>query len=141
MSKLIEIESEKDTSVLAQAIAPSLNKGSVLLLSGDLGTGKTFFASCLCKYLGVTETVNSPTFVIVNQYYSGRIPVFHIDLYRLDSLDEALQLGVEEFCEEGIVIIEWPELIEPLFEEYASLNQVNKLFFRFQNGTRSVLIS
>lgn len=144
MTKSVELKTKKDTESLAKSIAPTLKAGSVLLLSGDLGTGKTYFTGQLCKFLNVNETVNSPSFVLVNQYYSGTIPVFHIDLYRLTSYEEALQLGIEEFCEQGIVVIEWPEIIEALFDEYAKQsenNQVIKLHFSCQKGQRTAKIS
>jgi tRNA threonylcarbamoyladenosine biosynthesis protein TsaE len=103
---------KKDTAHLANLIAPQLRIGDVLALSGELGAGKTFFTQCLCHELGIKEPVTSPTFVILNEYFSGSIPVFHFDLYRLHSEHEVLDLGITDMIDQGITVIEWPELLE-----------------------------
>ena len=85
-----------------------------------MGTGKTTFISALCDVLGVDDTVNSPTFAIVNEYYSRRWeePVYHFDFYRLRSLDEARAIGLEDYLSSGhLCLMEWPEVIEPLLPD------------------------
>jgi len=101
---------------LAHDIALSLKGDDILLLYGSLGSGKTFFTSLLCKSLDVKSTVNSPTFVLLNQY-EGRYKINHYDLYRLSRVEDALQLGILENLSEIVTIIEWPELIEHLLPQ------------------------
>ena len=109
--KVITLFSEADTILLAKSIAPLLKHGDVLLLYGDLGTGKTFFTKHLCHFLGIEETVSSPTFVLLNQYCSGEVVVNHYDLYRIKTADEALDLGINDFLHNSITIIEWPDVV------------------------------
>jgi tRNA threonylcarbamoyladenosine biosynthesis protein TsaE len=89
--------------------------------TGPLGAGKTTLIQSLCKALGVAEPVSSPTFALVNAYEAaGGEVVYHLDLYRLDSLDEALAMGIEEYLDSGhYCLIEWPAIIEPLLPEEA----------------------
>jgi tRNA threonylcarbamoyladenosine biosynthesis protein TsaE len=109
----IKLDSKKATQELARKVARNLVKGSVLALYGQLGTGKTFFTQKLCKILGISEIVSSPSYVLMNEY-KAKLPIFHLDLYRLTSLDEVLELGLEELFESGITIIEWPEVAEEM---------------------------
>lgn len=82
---------------------------------GELGAGKTQLIKGICAELGVEETVNSPTFIIVNEYSSERIPkIFHFDFYRIKSLDEILNIGFTEYPGKGLVLIEWPELVSEI---------------------------
>ncbi len=102
--------SETDTRVVAATLAPSLGAGAVVLLSGDLGTGKTAFVKGLAEGLGVDPgEVTSPTFTLVHEYRGGRLPLIHVDLYRLDraELDE---IGLDEdLAARGITAVEWSE--------------------------------
>ncbi|GAB4429947.1 MAG: tRNA (adenosine(37)-N6)-threonylcarbamoyltransferase complex ATPase subunit type 1 TsaE [Anaerolineae bacterium] len=101
--------SEDQTRRLGAKLAPFLNPGDVLALTGDLGSGKTRWVQGVCLGLGVTDVVNSPTFTLVNEY-QGRLPVFHIDLYRLGSAEEALSFGLEDYLfNDGISVIEWAD--------------------------------
>lgn len=96
----------------------------VIALQGDLGAGKTTLIQSFCRNLGVVETVSSPTFTIINEYLSDSgLPVYHLDMYRLEKESDALQLGLDElFRNEGWFFIEWPEKIESwLPENYVSL--------------------
>ena len=107
-------ESPDETKQLAGQLAGKLRPGSVLALHGDLGSGKTCFVQGLAETLGVTEIVNSPTFAIINEY-RGRFRLYHVDLYRINSLAEAEALGMDEFLEgDGITAIEWPEFFSSL---------------------------
>jgi len=96
---------------IAKDIAHTLKNGSVLLLQGNLGTGKTFFTSKICNHLNVKDLVNSPSYILLNEY-EGKHRIFHYDLYRLTSPEEALELGILDRLNEGITIIEWPELVK-----------------------------
>lgn len=99
--------SEKDTYAFAKRIADKLKGGETILLSGDLGAGKTTFTKGLALALGVKETVTSPTFTYVREY-DGRLPLFHFDMYRVADADEVYELGLEEyFYRGGVVVVEW----------------------------------
>ena len=109
--------SEQETSAIAERLAPTLAAGTYVLLRGDLGAGKTAFVRGLAAGLGADpQDVSSPTFVLI-QHYKGRLPLTHVDLYRLDSGVAVDDLGLEEMAEGGIVAIEWSErLPRPLGE-------------------------
>lgn len=102
--------SEKETFALGRDLAGGLRAGDVVLLQGDLGMGKTVLARGLAAGLGVPEEdVRSPTFTLIN-LYQGRLPVYHIDLYRIDEPTELQELGLEEILgADGVAIVEWPE--------------------------------
>ncbi len=134
MLKKLEVRTKNETSELAKKIARNLQKGEVIALYGELGTGKTFFTQELCKYLAVKEPVTSPTFVIMNEY-AGKFPIRHIDLYRLDSIEEVLELGIPEIFEDCLTIIEWAEKAEELLPE-----NVWKIKIALQNGKREFQI-
>jgi tRNA threonylcarbamoyladenosine biosynthesis protein TsaE len=102
--------SQTETANLARALAPSLSPGSVLLLIGDLGAGKTAFVRGLAEGLGVPpEDVSSPTFTLIQEYRGGRVPLIHVDLYRLDDAREIDELGLEELGLNSVLAIEWAE--------------------------------
>ncbi|MFD2924489.1 tRNA (adenosine(37)-N6)-threonylcarbamoyltransferase complex ATPase subunit type 1 TsaE [Halobacillus naozhouensis] len=102
--------SEGETILFSEKLAEYLTPGDVLTLEGDLGAGKTTFTKGLAKGLGVTRTVNSPTFTIIKEYM-GRIPLYHMDVYRLEDSDE--DLGFEEFFEgDGVTVVEWSQFIK-----------------------------
>jgi tRNA threonylcarbamoyladenosine biosynthesis protein TsaE len=97
------------TQALADRIAPLLQAGDVLWLSGDLGSGKTTFTQGLGRALGIAVPIVSPTFVLIREY-AGRLPLYHIDLYRLDNPREALNLGLRDYLDgDGVCVIEWAE--------------------------------
>ena len=105
--------SVEETRDLASALADLCRPGDVLLLSGELGAGKTVFAQGLGRGLGVEEPVTSPTFTIVRDY-AGRLPLHHIDVYRLDHLGEVFDLGIGELLDDGAVtMIEWGDVVVP----------------------------
>ena len=103
-------ESEDDTRAIAVTLAAGLTAGSVLLLSGDLGAGKTAFVRGLAEGLGIrADEVTSPTFTLVHEYRGGRLPLIHVDLYRLDRADLD-DIGLDEdLAVRGVVAIEWAE--------------------------------
>nr|WP_245339137.1 tRNA (adenosine(37)-N6)-threonylcarbamoyltransferase complex ATPase subunit type 1 TsaE [Paenibacillus shirakamiensis] len=103
----------KDTGKLAAILAALCCPGSVIALDGDLGAGKTAFSQLFAKALGVQEQVNSPTFTIIKEY-EGRMPFYHMDVYRL-SMEEADELGLDEYFEgSGVTVVEWASLIEEI---------------------------
>lgn len=113
MPQEIEIASEADTVSLGKKLAETLPPGSVVSLTGTLGAGKTRLVQAIAESLGVTEEVTSPTFVLVNEYTTGRRPIYHFDAYRLKDDDEFLELGPEEyFASQGLTFIEWGDRVE-----------------------------
>lgn len=104
--------SETETKEFAKKFASKLNKGDVLVLSGDLGSGKTKFTEGFLSYFGLEDEISSPTFTIVNEYNKNDINIYHFDVYRLEDSSEFYAIGGEEYFEKGICIIEWGELIE-----------------------------
>lgn len=108
-----------DLPTLAAALLAENGHDRTYALVGDLGAGKTTLVSEMCRILGVAEPTSSPTFSIVNQYEGADLPVFHLDCYRLESIEEALDAGLEELlAEEGrTVFVEWPAVIEPLLPQ------------------------
>ena len=102
--------SPEETHALGEAWGRAANSGLVIALSGDLGAGKTQLAKGVACGLGITGRVHSPTFTLVNEYAGGRLPFFHVDLYRLDTPDQILAAGLEEyFHPDGVSVIEWAE--------------------------------
>src|SRR3954465_11099158 len=102
--------SEDETAAIGRELAASLSAGDVLLLSGDLGAGKTAFVRGLAEGLGVSRNeVSSPTFTLIQEYRGGRLPLFHADLYRIEDPREFNELGLDEIAEEGVLAIEWAE--------------------------------
>lgn len=111
-----EAEDLQGTELLAAALAKLALPGTVIALDGDLGAGKTAFSQLFAKHLGVKDTVNSPTFTLIKEY-EGRLPFYHMDVYRL-SLDEADELGLDEyFYGNGVTLVEWASLIEELLPQ------------------------
>ena len=108
----VRCPTEADTIALARKLAPAIRPGDVVLLAGGLGSGKTLFTSGLASGLGVEETVVSPSFVLVRQYRSGFLPLIHVDVYRLGSLNEFDDLDVFEMAAEGVLVIEWGDAVE-----------------------------
>ncbi|MCG8499487.1 MAG: tRNA (adenosine(37)-N6)-threonylcarbamoyltransferase complex ATPase subunit type 1 TsaE [Firmicutes bacterium] len=107
-------ESSEQTEKIAYDMAAFLEPGDVVCLGGDLGAGKTVFAKGLMKALGVEGYVTSPTFTIVNEY-SGKYPIYHFDVYRINDVDEMFEIGFEEYIYgEGISIIEWADNIREI---------------------------
>lgn len=110
----IVTKNAEETQNVGMQFAAKLNDGDVVALYGDLGSGKTQFAKGICSGLGMKQVVNSPTFIIVNEYTSeSLIKIFHFDFYRLKYYDDVYSIGFEDYMNSrGIVLIEWPELVE-----------------------------
>ncbi len=115
--------SEKETIELGKKIASKLKKGMVVVLTGDLGSGKTKLTEGILTYFGLENEISSPTFTIVNEYYADSLNIYHFDVYRLADIDEFYAIGGEEYFEKGVSIIEWGELIEEaLPKDYIKIN-------------------
>ncbi len=106
-----------DTQALAARLAAYLRDGDVIILVGGLGAGKTLFAGGLAGGLGVEEPVISPSYVLIRQYDSGFLPMFHVDVYRLDSLNELDDLDVFQLAREGVLVIEWGDAVATALPE------------------------
>ncbi|HEX7057768.1 MAG TPA: tRNA (adenosine(37)-N6)-threonylcarbamoyltransferase complex ATPase subunit type 1 TsaE [Bacilli bacterium] len=108
---------EQATEKLAREVAKRLPPGAVIALDGDLGAGKTRFTSALAREMGIEKTVNSPTFTLIKEYEDGRLPLFHMDVYRI-SEDEASALGLDDyFFGEGVTVVEWASRIRDLLPD------------------------
>ena len=109
--------SREETEALGARLARALAGGRVVAFTGDLGAGKTAFVSGMARELGVEERVTSPTFTIVNEYEGGRLPLFHFDMYRLDSADELFHIGWEDYLARGgVCAVEWSENVAEAIE-------------------------
>ena len=104
--------SSDETMNFATNLASKLHIGDVVVLSGELGAGKTKFAEGFLKYFNLNNEISSPTFNIVNEYKKDNIIIYHFDVYRLEDVDEFYAIGGEEYFSSGICLIEWGELIE-----------------------------
>ena len=112
-------KSDKDTIELGARLAKKLSAGDVIALCGDLGSGKTTFTKGIGRGLGVKDSrhINSPTFVLIKEY-NGRMPMYHLDLYRLDRLQDIENIGVKEYIYgDGVTVIEWAEKIKEILPE------------------------
>ena len=113
--KVITTLSEEETAAAGRELAARLSAGSAVLLYGDLGAGKTAFVRGLAEGLGIPgDDVSSPTFTLMQEYRGGRLPLFHVDLYRLNDPREIDDLGLEEITADGIVAIEWADRMRDL---------------------------
>ena len=105
--------SPAETEALGEQLGRAAQRGLVIALSGDLGAGKTQFVRGLARGLGVSSRVHSPTFTLVNEYGGGRLKLFHLDLYRLETAGQILGAGIEEFLQpDGVAVVEWAERLE-----------------------------
>jgi len=111
MEKNLILHNLEETLSLGEIVGIVAEKCDVLILTGDLGTGKTTFTKGIARGLGIKQTVQSPTYTIIREYRKARIPLFHIDVYRVDSVDE--EFGFEEyFSDNGLSVIEWGNLLK-----------------------------
>lgn len=104
--------SEKETMEFANMLANELKIGDTIVLSGDLGSGKTKFTEGFLSYFGLSDEISSPTFTIVNEYSKNNINIYHFDVYRISSCDEFYAIGGDGYFDNGICIIEWGEIIK-----------------------------
>lgn len=112
------VKGEQMTEQLGAQMAARLQPGDVIAYYGDLGAGKTAFTRGLAAGLGICDRVTSPTYTIVNEYLSGRLPLFHFDMYRLGSADELFDIGWEDYLVRGgVCAVEWSENVDEIFED------------------------
>lgn len=124
---IIESNEEKKTYELGVLLGESATAGENYAIIGDLGVGKTVFAKGVAKGLGIKETVNSPTFTIVQEYDEGRMPFYHFDLYRLGSPEELEEIGCEDFFYgEGLCLMEWADLFKEVLPEGTGFITIEK---------------
>ncbi len=120
-------KSERDTEAFAERFAASLKAGTVVAFEGDLGAGKTAFVRGLAKGLNCTDSVSSPTFAIVNEY-DGSLPLFHFDMYRIETLGELYSIGFFEYLERGgVLAIEWSENIYSALPDDSTFVTIEKI--------------
>lgn len=124
---IVESFKTEDTYQLGMQLGEKARAGQVYCLLGDLGTGKTVFTQGFAKGLGITEPVNSPTFTIVQVYDEGRLPFYHFDVYRIEDIDEMLEIGYEDyFYGQGVCLVEWSNLIEELLPANRTVITIEK---------------
>ena len=123
---IIKTNSEKETIELGKKIAKNLKRGTVIVLTGDLGSGKTKLTEGILTYFGLQDEISSPTFTIVNEYNTESLDIFHFDVYRLSDIDEFYAIGGEEYFSQGICIIEWGEIIQETLPEHYTKITIKK---------------
>ena len=127
-SQTVETHSAEETIRFGERLAAELQRGDVLALSGELGAGKTALVKGIALGLGIAQDVTSPTFTLIHEYAGGRLPLFHIDLYRLGSIGQAVAIGIEDYLDgAGVTVIEWPETIEQLLPEHTTRIRIESL--------------
>jgi len=132
--------SPEETRILGASLAPMLLPGDVISLSGDLGAGKTVFVQGLASAMGVAGRVTSPSYTIVHQY-DGRYPIVHVDVYRLNSFQEVLDLGFEELLDpEAVMLVEWGEAVAPLLPRRHLEVEIRRLDADDPGAERRVLV-
>lgn len=124
---IIETQNPKDTFDLGFRMGTEAEKGDIFCLLGDLGVGKTVFTQGFAKGIGIEEPINSPTFTIIQEYFEGRIPLFHFDVYRIADVSEMDEIGYEEyFYGEGVCLVEWGNIIEELLPDNTKIVTIEK---------------
>lgn len=115
---IIETKNARETYEVGEKIGRQARSGQVYTLVGDLGVGKTVFTQGVANGLGITEPVSSPTFTIIQEYETGRLPLYHFDVYRIGDIEEMEEIGYDDyFFGKGICLIEWANLIEEILPE------------------------
>lgn len=120
---------------IAKRLIDEFSSQRIFAFYGKMGAGKTTFIQAICKYLGTTDNVTSPTFAIINEYQTIKNSIFHFDFYRIKNLEEAFDMGYEDYLYSGsFCLIEWPEMIEPLLPE----NRVDVSIEAVENNERLI---
>ena len=115
---VFETYSEKETFELGKKLASTANSGDVFTLEGDLGCGKTVFSKGFAKGLGIEENISSPTFTIVSEYTSGKMPFYHFDVYRISDESEMDEIGFDDYIYgNGVCLIEWANIIKDILPQ------------------------
>jgi len=135
MNQKIIVNNAEETILLAKKLGSGLTPGSILTLEGELAAGKTTFAKGLALGLGIKEIIDSPTFAIVKEYDTGRLPLFHMDVYRLDG-DSDIEFILEYFDRDGICVIEWASVIKADLPH----NRIDVKILRLEENKREITI-
>ena len=115
---IIETNTPQETFCVGKKIGENARPGQIYTLTGDLGVGKTVFTQGVAAGLGITEPISSPTFTIIQEYETGRLPLYHFDVYRIGDIEEMEEIGYDDyFFGKGICLIEWANLIEEILPE------------------------
>ena len=131
---LLKIKNEDETERFGRVLADQLMPGDIVCLVGDLGTGKTALTKAVAAGLGIEEHIVSPTFNIVKEYRSGRLPLYHFDVYRLGSSEELFEIGARDyFYGQGVCVIEWADLIA---EEIPPGSRLIRISYGEEDGQR-----
>jgi tRNA threonylcarbamoyladenosine biosynthesis protein TsaE len=137
MGSIFECKSLTELDVISEKILSELNEYRVVAVYGIMGAGKTTLIKSMCKKLGSSDVVTSPTFIIMNEYEAGNKPVYHFDFYRINSENEAFDLGYENFFYSGnYCFIEWPEKIKNLLPDHCAEIHISEV-----NGTRHIKLT
>lgn len=124
---IYDSNSPQETGEIARKIALNSKQGDIYCLVGDLGVGKTVFIKGFAKGLNINEHITSPTFTIVNEYTSGKMPLYHFDVYRIDDIEEMDEIGYEEyFYSDGITFVEWANIIKDIIPDEATWITIEK---------------
>ena len=134
--KVFIVNSPAETIILAEKLGASLTAGSILTLEGNLAAGKTTFTKGLALGLGIKDIIDSPTFAIVKEYDEGRLPLFHMDVYRLDG-DSDIEFILEYFDRDGVCVIEWASIIEQDLPQ----ERIDIKIERLDGDSRKIIIS
>ena len=134
---IYETHSPEETEQIGALLAKKLTPGTVIAFEGDLGAGKTAFTRGLARGLGCTEPVTSPTYTIVNEYISGKMPLFHFDMYRLRCADDLFDIGWEDYLERGgVCAVEWSENVADAME-----NPIRVCISKVGENSRTITIT
>ena len=134
---IYETHSPEETEQIGALLAKKLTPGTVIAFEGDLGAGKTAFTRGLARGLGCTEQVSSPTYTIVNEYISGKMPLFHFDMYRLRCADDLFDIGWEDYMERGgVCAVEWSENVTDAME-----NPIRVCISKVGENSRTITIT
>ena len=119
----------EQTKAFAQSFCQTLKGGDVVVLSGDLGAGKTTFTKFVGACMGIKEPITSPTYTLLNEYNGKHLKLYHFDMYRIEDLDEVLETGVTEYFgkQNGVCMVEWAENIRPLLPKKLTKITINKI--------------
>lgn len=118
IKRTINIKNEEETKEFGLKIGQEAVPGQVIGLIGDLGTGKTTLTKYIARGLGVEENISSPTFMIVREYHGGRMPLYHLDVYRIGDPEELFDIGADEYFDgDGLCVVEWADMVMPQLPE------------------------
>lgn len=125
LESIITIKNEVETRDFGLRLGMKLKAGDIVAIIGDLGAGKTTLTKSIAEGLGIKEMITSPTFTIVQEYHSGRVPLYHFDVYRIDDVEEMYELGYEEyFFGDGVSVVEWANKIMEIIPQNSVIIEI-----------------